>query len=216
MTTGASRPLNRRTIGRLARWLPVCVALLLGGCASTRVIDSEVRSFVGTVAPQQQASFRFDRLPSQQSSDPQAQAFQEQLEAMAISALTDIGLTPTEQEAQYLVQVTASVELVARAPVFPSMSLGGFWGFHRPPYGVGMSYYMEPPWSRYGVHLVLRSATTQQVMFESSAQHVGPWSDTANVLPAVLRAALRDYPKPAPQGRTVRVEVSPQGMSDRP
>lgn len=216
MHNGASRPPARRTIGRLARWLPVCMALLLCACASTRVIDSEVRSFVGAVAPQSQTSFRFDRLPSQQSTQPQEQAFQERLEAMATSALAELGLTLAEQQAQYLVQVTASVEMVARTPVFPSMGLGGFWGFHHPPYGVGMSYYMEPPWSRYGVHILLRDAASGQVVFESSAQHVGPWSDTANVLPAVLRAALRDYPNAAPLGRTVRVEVGPQGMSDRP
>lgn len=205
-----------RLAGAAARLLLICLPLLLGACASTRVIDSEVRSFAGTVAPQPQASFRFDRLPSQQSNDPQAQAFQEQLETMAIGALAAIGLTPDEQGPKYLAQVHASVELVARAPVFPSLGLGGFWGFHRPPYGVGMSYYMEPPWSRYGVHILLRDAASREVVFESSAQHVGPWSDTANVLPAVLRAALRDYPNATPQGRTLRVEVGPNGLSDRP
>ena len=79
-----------------------------------------------------------------------------------------------------------------------------------------MSYSLEPPWTRYGVHMLLRDAATGLAVFESNAQHLGPWSDTARLLPAVVRAAVRDYPTPTPQARTVRVEVGPQGMSDRP
>ena len=203
-------------IGRLVSLcLAFCLTLLLGACASTRVVDSEVRSFVGSLAPQTPASFRFERLPSQQSNQALEQGFQDRLESMASAALADVGLTPLEQ-AQYLVQVSASVEQIARAPVFPNQGLGGFWGFHNPPYGFGMSYSLEPPWTRYGVHILLRDAATGLAVFESSAQHLGPWSDTANLLPAVVRAALRDYPTPSPQARTVRVEVGPQGMSDRP
>ena len=203
-------------IGRLVSLcLAFCLTLLLGACASTRVVDSEVRSFVGSLAPQTPASFRFERLPSQQSAQALEQGFQDRLEAMASAALADVGLTPLEQ-AQYMVQVSASVEQIARAPVFPNQGLGGFWGFHNPPYGFGMSYSLEPPWTRYGVHILLRDAATGLAVFESSAQHLGPWSDTANLLPAVVRAALRDYPTPSPQARTVRVELGPQGISDRP
>lgn len=195
------------------------LTLGLGACASTRVIDSEVRSFSGSVAPSAPATYRFDRLPSQQNSDANIQATQERLEALASDALADVGLTQSDSNPQYLAQISAAVEQVARTPVrppFAPIGLGGFWGFHHPPVGFGMNWAMEPPWHRYVVQIVLRESSSKQVVFESAAQHIGPWSDAANILPAVLRAALRDYPNPAPQGTTVRVEVGPQGLTDRP
>lgn len=212
---------SRLTAGARA-WL-LCLAagltLGLGACASTRLIDSEVRSFSGSLAPTTPATYRFDRLPSQQSSDANTQATQERLEALASDALAEVGLTQSDSNPQYLAQISAAVEQVARTPVrppFAPLGLGGFWGFHHPPVGFGMNWAMEPPWNRYVVQIVLRNSGTQQVVFESAAQHIGPWSDAVNILPAVLHAALRDYPNPAPQGTTVRVEVGPQGLTDRP
>ena len=201
--------------------LAVGLALGLGACASTRVIDSEVRSFSGSVAPATQTTYGFDRLPSQ-TGDARAQAAQENLEALASTALADVGLTQSDSNPHYLAQISATVEQVARTPVrppftpFASIGMGGFWGFHQPSVGFGMNWAMEPPWHRYVVQIVLRDSISKQVVFESAAQHIGPWSDAANILPAVLRAALRDYPNPAPQGTTVRVEVGPQGLTDRP
>lgn len=213
----------RRTVQRAVRaWtaarrlLLVCLPVLLGACATTRMVDSEVRSYAGIIAPVPHASFRFERLLSQQTSEAQEQAFQQQLEAMATSALADIGLSRMDQQAQYAVQVNANVERVARTPVVPGPRLGGFWGLQPPPFGPGMAYSMEPPWSRYDVHILIRDAATNVLVFESAAQHVGPWSDASHMLPAVLRAALRDYPQSMPQARTVRVEVGPQGLIDRP
>ena len=201
--------------------LAVGLALGLGACASTRVIDSEVRSFSGSVAPATQTTYGFDRLPSQ-TGDARAQAAQENLEALASTALADVGLTQSDSSPKYLAQISATVEQVARTPVrppftpFATIGMGGFWGFHQPSVGFGMNWAMEPPWHRYVVQIVLRDSISKQVVFESAAQHIGPWSDAANILPAVLRAALRDYPNPAPQGTTVRVEVGPQGLTDRP
>ena len=214
----AAAPAPNRQSAVARAWLlslAVGLALGLGGCASSRVIDSEVRSFSGSVAPATPATYGFDRLPSQ-SGDARAQAAQERLEALASAALADVGLTQSDSNPQYLAQISATVEQMARTPVVPSWGLSGFWGFHQPSVGFGMNWAMEPPWSRYVVQIVLRDSGSKQVVFESAAQHIGPWSDAANILPAVLRAALRDYPNPAPQGTTVRVEVGPQGLTDRP
>ena len=133
----------------------------LGACASTRVIDSEVRSFAGSLAPSTPATYRFDRLPSQQSPDTRAQAVQERLETLASAALADVGLTQSDSNPQYLAQISAAVEQVARTPVRPPLvplGLGGFWGFHHPTIGLGMNWAMEPPWSRYVVQIVLRDS----------------------------------------------------------
>ncbi len=207
-----------RTPIRRALLLSLVVGLGLGACASSRVIDSEVRSFTGSLTPATQTTYRFDRLPSQ-SGDARAQAAQESLEALAHAALAEVGLTQSDSNPQYLLQISATVEQIARSPVRPLFApsgMGGFWGFQQPPLGFGMNGAMEPPWSRYVVQIVLRDSSSKQVVFESAAQHIGPWSDAAKVMPAVLRAALRDYPNPAPQGTTVRVEVGPQGLTDRP
>ena len=214
-------PAPRRSAAVARAWLlslTAGLALGLGGCASSRVIDSEVRSFSGSVAPITQTTYSFDRLPSQ-SSDTTAQAAQERLEALASAALADVGLTQSDSSPLYLAQISATVEQIVRTPVRPPFApfgISGFWAFHHPPVGFGMNWAMEPPWNRYVVQIVLRDSNSKQVVFESAAQHIGPWSDAANILPAVLRAALRDYPNPAPQGTTVRVEVGPQGLTDRP
>ncbi len=226
MHTAATAP---RIPAASVRVLLLCwlagLTLGLSACASTRVVDSEVRSFSGSVAATTPASYRFDRLPSQ-TGDDRAQAAQERLEALADAALADVGLTQSDSNTRYLAQISATVEQIARTPVrrpfmpfapfspFPPMGMGGVGGFHQAPLGFGTG--MEPPWSRYLVHIVLRDASTGQVVFESAAQHTGPWADAANIVPAVLRAALRDYPNTAPQGSTVRVEVGPQGLTDLP
>jgi hypothetical protein len=54
----------------------------------------------------------------------------------------------------------------------------------------------------------LRDIASSQTVFESSAQHMGPWSDTQQLLPAVIRAALSDYPRAQPQPHSVFIEVS--------
>jgi hypothetical protein len=207
------------------RMLRACLVLGLGACATTRVVDSEVSSFVGSVAPTTPASYRFDRLPSQQSADAKVQSAQESFEIWASAALADVGLTLSDAAPQYLAQISAKVEQVARTPVggpispfvpFAPFRVGGFWGVQPAPLGFGMNLAMEPPWSRYRVQIVLRESGSGRVVFESEAQHTGPWSDAPNILPAVLRAALSDFPNPAPRGTTVRVEVGPQGLMNRP
>ncbi|WP_343230886.1 hypothetical protein [Vandammella animalimorsus] len=47
-------------------------ALALGGCASTRVVDHKVRAYSTLAAMPQPASYRIERLPSQQQDTPTA------------------------------------------------------------------------------------------------------------------------------------------------
>ena len=51
------------TLRALLLFVMAGLTLGLGACASTRVIDSEVRSFAGSVGPSTPATYRFDRLP---------------------------------------------------------------------------------------------------------------------------------------------------------
>jgi hypothetical protein len=66
---------------------------------------------------------------------------------------------------------------------------------------------LEPPWYQHSVHLVLRRVDNARVAFESSAVFDGPWSDSANIVPVLLQAALRDYPQPPVGPRKVVIEL---------
>jgi hypothetical protein len=184
--------------------LGVFSLLVLGGCATTRIIDSEVRSFAGVTPPAQPASYRFERLPSQ---DLQAPA-QERLETIAQPLLESVGLRKEVTEPKYALVMKASVEAIEN-PTFSRSWKRQQWldrdGFMRLP---SMGLMLEPSWQRYSVSLVLRDIASSQTVFESSAQHMGPWSDTQQLLPAVIRAALSDYPRAQPQPHSVFIEVS--------
>ena len=185
--------------------LGVFSLLVLGGCATTRIIDSEVRSFAGVTPPTQPASYRFERLPSQ---DLQSYA-QERLETIAQPLLESVGLRKAVTEPKYALVMKASVEAIEN-PTFSRSWKRQQWldrdGFMRLP---SMGLMLEPSWQRYSVSLVLRDIASSQTVFESSAQHMGPWSDTQQLLPAVIRAALSDYPNAQPQPHPVFIEVSP-------
>ena len=188
----------------LCRALGVFFLLVLGGCATTRVIDSEVRSFAGSTPPTQPASYRFERLLSQDLQAPT----QERLETIAQPLLERVGLRKAVTEPQYALIMTASVEAIEN-PTFSRSWKRQQWldrdGFMRLP---SMGLMLEPSWQRYSVSLVLRDIASSQTVFESSAQHMGPWSDTQQLLPAVIRAALSDYPRAQPQPHSVFIEVS--------
>ena len=187
----------------------LAVLLALGGCATTRIIDSEVRSFAGSTAPNNLASYRFERLPSQ---DLQAKA-QEQLETIAQPLLESVGLRKADTAPQYALQMTATVQAIQNptySTTWRRQRLMDRDGLMRFP---SMGLMLEPPWHLYSVSLLLRDIATSQTVFESTAQHVGPWSDTQQLLPAVIRAALSDYPRAQPQPHTVFIEVSPSSAT---
>ena len=204
------------------RWLVISAACcLLLACASTRRIDSEVRSFGATPAlDSTKLAYRFERLPSQQGPEGLAQ---DRLEAMAAIPLAQRGLVADVQNAALTVHLSARVEAVDRSAPFgvPGMlRKPGLWGrglegdrMLKGPFFQGL---LEPPWYRYSVSVLVRDASSAQVVFEGRAQHTGPWSDVAQVLPAVVHAAVRDYPNPMPEPRTLWLELGPDGPVERP
>jgi hypothetical protein len=64
-------------------------------------------------------------------------------------------------------------------------------------------------WYRHAVRLLLRDTTTAQVVYETTASFDGPWADSVHLLPAVLDAALQDYPHPPLGPRKVVIELTP-------
>lgn len=198
-------PLSGLHFNALLRFaIGLATLLALGGCATTRIIDSEVRSFAGSLGPTNPASYRFERLPSQ---DLQAKA-QDQLETMAQPLLESVGLRKADSAPQYALQMTAAVEAIQN-PSYSASWRRQRWmdrdGLMRFP---SMGLMLEPPWYRYTVSFLLRDIATSQTVFESTAQHIGPWSDSQRLLPAVIRAALSDFPRAQPQPHNVLIEIS--------
>ena len=205
----------RASCGRRAASLFVLfiVSLALAGCATTRMIDSSVRSFATATADmplEGPFSFRFERLPSQQA-DAQTQ---DRIEDIALPVLAQKGLLPDALTPRFTLELRMAVDAITQADPFHA-----YWGFGTMGSGLWaqpMPMGLQATRYRYSVQLLLRDATNKTVVFESTATHEGPWSDRAAVLPAVLLAAVQDFPQGSDKPRRVLIDLSPGGMQPRP
>ncbi len=192
----------------LMRSALLLMVFLVSGCASVRLIDSQVTSF----APQPitpGARFQFERLPSQMA-DPVNQT---RLEQLAEQALGKVGLT-RQNSAPLLVQVSA---VQRQENTFRQSGMGIGWGlgwvFGNGAIGIGVgnqgSLFPGPEAStRYWrqVSLIIRN-NAGAVVFESHASHDGIWADGDAVLAALLDAALQGFPAPPNGVRRVNIEI---------
>lgn len=192
--------------------LMVVSALLLSGCAGMRVVDTDVRSFVTPPGIQPGATYRFERLPSQQA-DAGAQT---RLEAMAQAALAKVGLVRQDSGADYSVQVAASLRVDPYAPwdqpYGGRLSLG--IGVRHGHIGLGVNRPLMPgfgwgesPYYWREVSLVMRHLPSGQVVYETQGAHDGRWSDSMAVVPAMLDAALAGFPNPPLGPRRINIEI---------
>ncbi|MDO8442238.1 MAG: hypothetical protein Q7S97_13800, partial [Polaromonas sp.] len=97
------------------------IALGLTGCGTTRLVDSDVRSYATPPSVPVGAHYRFERLPSQQANAAQ----QARLEAMAQQALAKVGLQRDDASASYSVQVSVGVKVDPYSP--GDGPYGGWW-----------------------------------------------------------------------------------------
>ena len=180
----------------------IALACLLGACAGVRVADADVNSFAGQTAAVAGATYRFEPLPSQ-SKEP----LYGEIQAMADIALAEAGLRRNDAAARYSVEVGMVSEQFLRQPFlvlgrysrFVMASDRIFW-----PYGPTA---MDSVLYRYQLRLVMRDTSTAKVVYETVAELEVPWSDSINMVPALLKAALRDYPLPPGGPRKVQVEL---------
>ena len=190
----------------IARKALISAAVALSGCASVRLIDTQVNSF----APQPiaaGASYQFERLPSQ-AANP---ASQDKLEALAQQALAKVGLVH-QDSAQLRVQVTAMQRqetISTDGGMHVGVGLG--WVFGHGSLGFGHGGALFPGldsqtnyWRQVG--LVMRDAAGT-VVFESHASNDGVWSDSDAVLAAMMDAALVGFPTPPSGMRRVNIEI---------
>ena len=188
--------------------LSALLTLALGACSIPRMIDSQVQSFVGAAGAQVDATYRFERLPSQQSQP----GVQDRVEAMAQVTLQRVGLTLSDHQPRYTVLVEAQVTQFQPAPrrsthlIIPYVNADG-----SPAYSP-LLFLSEPPWYVHTAHVVLRDTQNGQVAYETSGRFEGPWSDSDTLWPVVMEAALQGYPHPAEGVRTVTIELPRQGI----
>lgn len=198
----------KRSVVRLLGLALAAFSLLLSGCATSYVLDNTVQSFSGLTAVPAQATYRFERLPSQQAP---AQA---QLEAMADAALHKAGLRRDDANPRYSVQVTARLQPVL-SPWADPWDVGwrfGAFGGRRHGFGLGFGSRlssMESPWYHREVGVIVRELASNKVVFESSAANDGPWANSVEIFPAMFAAAMQGFPNPPPGPRQVNVQIGP-------
>ena len=204
------------------------IALILGGCAGTRVITSDVQAFSSIQKVEPPVTYKFERMPSQQA-QPAAQA---RLEAIAEQSLAQVGMVRDDARPRFSVMVDTRVHRNMPNPHWNDPWFGpwgGPWGgpWHGGPWGryyhpaFGSPWgppptFMEPTVFEREVQLVMRELATQQVVFESRAVNESFGMGDDALLAAMFDAALKGFPQP-PQGvRRVRVEVPPANAAPVP
>lgn len=181
----------------------LAAAVVLSGCATGYLLDSNVQSFSSLPALPANPTYRFERLPSQQASP-----LQPQVEAFADPALFRAGLRRDDAAPKYSVQVSARVQAVLSPWADPWTGWGGYGFAGHGGYALGGPFpRMEQPWFQREVGVVLRELPSNRVVYETHASNDGPWSDNAAVFPALFDAALQGFPA-APAGvRRVNIQV---------
>ena len=184
---------------------------LMTGCASLRLVDTDVTAFPKWTAapPGPGTAYRFERLPSQQNLAAQ----QDAVEADARTALAKVGMELNPAVARYSVQVVATTQIIERGYPGYDGIFGGpgvFLGGGNRGLGFGLSFPMrfpEPTYFKRELSMLMRELISQQVVFETRAFHDGVWSDTQAVFPAMMDAALRGFPEPPPGTRRINLEI---------
>jgi hypothetical protein len=208
-----------------AGWLALGTTALLGlsGCASLSgpaMLSADVASYGEWAADLKPGTYRFERLPSQQT---QAE-LQAQLEAAAAPALAAAGFVPAPSgsEAEFVVQLGARASRVEVSPWHdplwwrgthplwrPGPGLGGrpLWPWPHSTW-LGLSHEgWRPPQVQQEVALLIRDRRSGKPLYETRASTEGfARSTQANTaLAPLFSAALKDFPTTGLNPRSVSV-----------
>ena len=210
------RQVTQKITRRISWALAALAWTLLTGCASMRLIDSDVVSVAAVPSGMslQGAKYRFERLPSQVH-NPEAGLAEQQAQA----AMTAVGLVRDDANASLSVMVGFSGTQYQADPwgrplgpgwsPYGSIAIGsGFgrgFGSH---IGLGMGMRFPPPTHyRREVSVIMRDLKSGQVVYETRASHAGPWSDSVPIFATLFQAALANFPNPPAGPRRVNIEL---------
>ncbi|QNP50018.1 DUF4136 domain-containing protein [Diaphorobacter aerolatus] len=206
---------------RLSFFFGLFTALLLVGCSTTRQVESNVNSYSTLSALPSPPTYRLERLPSQAANAVRFDA----IESQAQQALANFGLQRDDSNATLVLQLGAEAGFVPNpywgpaygypywggAPFYGRMGFGfgrgGGWGV-----GMGGAWMMDTPTPLYHrkVSLILRDASTQKIVYETSAVYEDVWTDDPAIYGVLFNQALAGFPTP-PQGtRVLRTLVDKQ------
>ncbi len=190
---------------------------LVAGCSGSgvRTVDIDVTSFATWGAaglPVTGSTYRFERLPSQQSASVQSQ----QVEDAVRDALSRKGLQPAPGSAlpKYSIQVSTSVQQVAGAggyPYGPTIGIsGGSGGFSGA--GIGFGFPIGGSSStefRTELLMLVRNLQTNSVVYEARAYSRDGYPGDSRLLASMANSAVQDFPVPPVGVRRFRVALSP-------
>lgn len=198
----------------IARILSIAgAAAALAACAALNTLRAEVASYGDWPAERKPGTYAFERLPSQQA---RADA-QQRLEDAAHPALEAAGFVAAAPGAapDVLVQLGARITRYERSPWDdPLWWRGGFGHWRtRPflaPYPPHWAYYRSEP-TRYDreVALLLRDRANGTPLYEARASSEGMTSGGDEVLSAMFRAAMTDFPRSGSAPHSVSVPLTP-------
>lgn len=210
------RQVTQQLIRRFT-WATAALAwTLLTGCASLRLVDSDVVSVAAVPAGMslQGAKYRFERLPSQVH-NPEAGLAEQQAQA----AMTAVGLVRDDAGASLSVMIGFSGTQYQADPwgrplgpgwtPYGSIAIGSGFGRGLGSHiGLGMGMRFPPPthYSR-EVSVVMRDLKSGQVVYETRASHAGPWSDSVPIFATLFQASLANFPNPPAGPRRVNIEL---------
>lgn len=181
------------------RFLPaLCLAALLGACATPGPPEATVRVYTTQPSLASGSTYRFERLPSQA-----VLPLQTEMEMAAEAMLARAGLRRDDAAGRLSVQLALSQDPGSGGPGWGgsavSVGIGGGGG------GGGVGIGLGIPIGGFGarasqqhVNVVLRDLGNGQVVFQSQAS-----SSTQARPGALVEAALRDFPAAPPGQRQV-------------
>jgi hypothetical protein len=196
----------------MVRILLLCAAVgVLAACASLGTVNAEVASYGTWPAERKPGTYAFDRLPSQQARAD----VQQRLEDAAHAALEAAGFAAAAPGAtpDVLVQVGARITRYERSPWDdPLWWRGGFGHWRARPWGGPYPYWHRYEPSRYydrEVALLLRDRANGAPLYEARATTEGTTSGGDELLSAMFKAAMADFPNSGSVPHTVSVKLAP-------
>jgi Domain of unknown function (DUF4136) len=210
-----------------ARHLTVLLFVgLLAACASLNTLHAQVASYGNWPAERKPGTYAFERLPSQQARAD----LQQRLEDAARPAIEAVGFRAAAagEAPDVLVHVGARITRYERSPWDDPLwwhggyGYGyGYWGgrpwpgWYRPyplypyyPYYPYYGHYSTPRYDR-EVGLLMRDRSNGAPLYEARASSEGYSSGGDELLSAMFRASLADFPRSGSVPHSVTLQLTP-------